>query len=417
MDTKLVEDVIRKAIERGATQARPNPQTGPRPEIDAARAQVDVEIDLKVLEDCATDLKRDEEMARLDSAFATTLNGGGAGTGLQMIARRLLARAIVSGDVSKTVETFRFHVRKNTAPMEAVMAVSGVKTAGEVLLGPDIRLVPTTSLSPSLQRAEALGQPPVPQLVGFRQTIASALIAPIEFGPIFYWPSDGGLDRTFYERMTSTRRYLDEARMLLTLLGINATKRILWLQPKDPLMGFGADANWETSRVGYWGGEDVEIDARAANELAEAYFKIAPARRQETLHVPLDRLDRAVRGYDLVDKSIDLGIALEALLLHELEGQYQGELKFRLCLRGAWLGGTHATERAAIQRTLGKVYDLRSIAVHKGKIDRSDAIVTVDLGTALCKQLIRQMIEASGSISSDDWKTRLLGGEAEKRSS
>jgi hypothetical protein len=153
-------------------------------------------------------------------------------------------------------------------------------------------------------------------------------------------------------RVRGALRDLDEARMLLSLLGINTAMRLFWVEPQDPMMRTGIDRGWQSNREVFVG-DDIEVDAKAAEDLAAAFFRMDPAQRQEILHIPLDRLDRAVRGDDLVDKSIDLGIALEALLLHELD--YQGELKFRLSLRGAWLGGGDAKERAEMQKTLGEV--------------------------------------------------------------
>jgi Apea-like HEPN len=105
-----------------------------------------------------------------------------------------------------------------------------------------------------------------------------------------------------------------------------------------------------------------------------------------------------------------LGIALEALLLHELDGKERGELKFRLALRGAWLGGNDPQDRAKIQKTLKDVYDLRSRAVHKGMVEsKRENYVTLGRGTQLCKQLILKMIEADGRI---EWTTLLVGGAA-----
>ena len=157
IDPKLVEEAIRKAIKGGAAQARPNPLTPSAADFD--RVETDVEIEPQVLEDYIADLKRDQQMARFDSAFVTVPSGYGVGTNLISVARLLLARAIVSGDVSGTVETFRSYVEKNSAPMITVMAVWGAKTTREVRLGPDIRLLPLTSVPPSWLRGQALGHP------------------------------------------------------------------------------------------------------------------------------------------------------------------------------------------------------------------------------------------------------------------
>jgi hypothetical protein len=109
----------------------------------------------------------------------------------------------------------------------------------------------------------------------------------------------------------------------------------------------------------------------------------------------------------LTDRSIDLGIALEALLLQDLGKQDRGEVRFRLSLRGAWLGGKDGKERAEIQRALKAMYDLRSGAVHSGVVEQSETnLETIRVGTALCRRLIRKTIEAGCHI---DWNAVVLG--------
>ena len=391
-------------------QARLNPLLSPGVDAELERVETDVEIEPQVFEDYVADLKRDQEMARFDSAFVTVPTGYGAGTSLAPIARLLLARAIVSGDVSGTVETFRSYIEKNSAPMIAVMAVWGAKTTREVRLGPDILLLPLTSVPPSWPRWEALGHTPIPSS-GSRDLTSSpasaALVTDLDFGPIFYWPTEGGFfSAAAQQRTTSAFHDLDEARMLLSLLGISTSLKLFWVHPKDPLMRAGANAGWLSGRERF-DGKDVEVDVDDAEALAAVYFGMDPTRRQETLHIPLDRLERAIRGDDLADRSIDLGIALEALLLHELDDD-RGELRFRLSLRGAWLGGIDPQERAKIQRTLKDVYDLRSSAVHTGRVEPNQKnYETIASGTSLCRQLILKMIQADGRV---DWSTLLLGG-------
>jgi hypothetical protein len=334
-----------------------------------------------------------------------------------------LARAIASDDVSGTVDTFCSFVEKNAAPMIAVMAVSGLKTAQEVPLGPHIRLVPLISLPPSDQRLSAsrvkdawgrADEPPHPA-----GAASSALVTDLgALGPIFHWATDVGDPSEAPRRRTmSALDDLHEARMLFLLLGMHTAMRSFWVQPTDPLMGtvatdVASDAAsafplsaWMSPR-NLFVGEGVEVNVEDAKQLSTAYFTIVPRLRREMLHIPLDRLDRAVREIrDLADASIDLGIALEALLLHKTD---RGELKFRLSLRGAWLGGNDPTERADIQSVLGAVYDLRSDAVHTGRVDQTEKnLATIERGVPLCQRLIRRVIEEGGEV---DWKALVLGG-------
>jgi hypothetical protein len=104
MDTKLVEEAIRKAINAGATPARVNPLLLPGTDLDLARTETDVEIEPQVLEDYLADLRRDPQMARFDSAFVTVPTVYGASSSLQPVGRLLLACAIASEDVTGTVE-------------------------------------------------------------------------------------------------------------------------------------------------------------------------------------------------------------------------------------------------------------------------------------------------------------------------
>jgi hypothetical protein len=287
------------------------------------------------------------------------------------------------------------------------MAVSGVKTQREVPLGPNIKLVSMESLPPSVQRGDALGQP----YLGFntlRDIVPSALISTIQYGPIFYRPSEGGAPSP--EAWTMVRdelEQMDEARCLLTLLGSSRVAyRRSWVQPNEPTLAFALGSGTMFNPDGYFGHEP-EVNETAAEQLAASYFRIGPSRRQKTLRIPLDRMDRVASYRDLTDKAIDLGIALEALLLHEMGGD-QGELKFRLSLRGAWLGASTQKERAEIKELLGKVYDLRSKAVHTGMVAVTEENrEKIGRGTELCKLLIRKTIDANANV---DWNALVLGG-------
>lgn len=87
-----------------------------------------------------------------------------------------------------------------------------------------------------------------------------------------------------------------------------------------------------------------------------------------TLRISIDRFNQALRKQHKVDKAIDLGIALEILLLHGIGGGYQGELKYRSSVRGAaFLGGDKASRTNTFD-LLKDAYDLRSQAVHSGTV-------------------------------------------------
>ncbi len=311
-------------------------------------------------------------MARFDSAYAAMGLGGSFRTNLESMGRLLLARAIASGDVRGTVETFRSYIERNSAPIIAVMAVSGVRTAKEVRLGPDIQLVPMASLPASMQRGEALGQSHFHPLA-IRSRILCALVISLDFAPVFYLAGEEGSaakQQQMQERVVKAFGDLNEARRLFTLLGINTANRMSWIQPEDPLMSTGLNTGVLVNDESFIR-TPIEVDAMAIEALAGAYFQIDQRRRHSTLGIPLDWLDRCSSEFDLANRSIDLGIALEALLLHDMDKEDRGELRFRLSLRGAWLIGNNEAERANIRTTLMKVYDLRSRAVRTGLVEQN----------------------------------------------
>ena len=198
----------------------------------------------------------------------------------------------------------------------------------------------------------------------------------------------------------------EEALNLLSVLGIFPIFRMFWVQPDDWLMSGGTSSGWQYSSSEDYLRSEIEVPAKEAEVLAAGYFSLHPQKRSKMLRIPLDRLGRAGRERDFADRAIDLGIALESLLLHDIENH--GELSFRLSLRGAWLIGTTDTERLEIQRSLKRLYDLRSRAVHSGFIEQStDTGSTIGRATEICRALIRRLIELKCEI---DWQKAVVGG-------
>jgi hypothetical protein len=124
--------------------------------------------------------------------------------------------------------------------------------------------------------------------------------------------------------------------------------------------------------------------------------------RTKVLHVALDRLNRALipPWGNLVDRAIDLGIALEALLLHDSDN---AELSYRLRLRGARLLDGDLAARRSTKQLLNDIYKLRSKAVHTGMIpERQEDLDRLKEGISVCARLINIVIENGGKIDFDE---------------
>ena len=84
--------------------------------------------------------------------------------------------------------------------------------------------------------------------------------------------------------------------------------------------------------------EPVALDGNSIAALFQQFEKFNRSDRA-IMRVALDRLNQAIRKRNIVDKAIDLGIALEVMLLHGIGENYRGEMRFRSAIRGGCLFG------------------------------------------------------------------------------
>lgn len=101
-----------------------------------------------------------------------------------------------------------------------------------------------------------------------------------------------------------------------------------------------------------------------------ADFDRCDENKKKTMRLILSRISQAKRRGQLEDKFLDLGIALEMLLLSDNLKYEQLALSFRL--RGAWLIGSSGEDRAKIFDQLRKMYDYRSQVAHGGALKDKD---------------------------------------------
>ena len=111
----------------------------------------------------------------------------------------------------------------------------------------------------------------------------------------------------------------------------------------------------------------------------------------------------------LVDRFIDLRIALESLYLRNIGNEkYRGEMRFRLSLTGAWHLGSDRKERKKVRKNLLEAYDAASKAVHSGDLENSKYPLPLSTAQDLCRRGILKLLK-EGSPS--DWGDLILGIE------
>ena len=116
------------------------------------------------------------------------------------------------------------------------------------------------------------------------------------------------------------------------------------------------------------------------------------------LAIPIDRLILSMSRKSQTDQIIDLGIALESLFLPD----QLPELKYRLRTRAARHLGANLSDRKEITKRLGTFYDIRSSAVHTGRLKKGPPEETVKL-LADTRDLCRESIFKILSDGFPDW--------------
>ena len=139
----------------------------------------------------------------------------------------------------------------------------------------------------------------------------------------------------------------------------------------------------------------ISLDEVDLPSLWKSFRDLAPTTKEVFRH-SLDRLRSSVQRTTLIDQMIDLGIALEMLVLH---GSDKAELKYRLALRGAMFNSHDKVKRFKDYKLLKTIYDLRSTAVHQGRFNsknQEQATGIICEGLSVAADIAKKLIEHGG---------------------
>lgn len=152
-------------------------------------------------------------------------------------------------------------------------------------------------------------------------------------------------------------------------------------------------------------------DKKLFKELVNKFFSVSSKDRQR-LHVPLKHLNKALLNIESVETAIDLGIALESLLINPDEGE--GNISYKVRQRGTLLLGGSPHEKLSNFNLLKVLYKIRNDAVHTGEVKTTYKMNGIQVsvrellkdGGILIVGLIREIFNRGNFIS--DWDGKLL---------
>lgn len=346
----------------------------------------------------ASVLKEQAELAMFDGRHQV-FGAMSSQVQLEQLAEWLVRRACVVGEREATEGLARY-ADKRKFPVTEVVVLVGVLPEHRVTLGSGIDLVPISDL-PLSPQTEMLRARNTVSFGGPDPSGSAALLYALEV-PVVH--SNAASFETMRARLWEEREArqaeLDDARLVLSAVGPCAPRTLIsweaipaWVPLSDRAAGWGTPLpDAESFSV-------EPLDSRAlelASELVQS-FKRLGQKDSDRVRIALHRLNLSLRKVRPVDRAIDLGICLESLFLSDT-GSGSGELKFRMRLRAARYLGLNADEREQIYDFVGELYDLRSEAVHSGRLKKDEGSLGIrdalqkgtNLGAKTLQRVIRE---------------------------
>ena len=139
-----------------------------------------------------------------------------------------------------------------------------------------------------------------------------------------------------------------------------------------------------------------------------AFGQLAALTEGDSLPRAIDRLGRSRLAIHPVDRALDLGMAAEIVLMHDL-GTSNTEITYKIGSRAAWLLGEGAVERTKIFDEMKHLYKARSDAVHSGVLPPKSK-VDLDLADQLVVRVMQAILQRG---SFPDWTSLTLGAKAD----
>ena len=319
----------------------------------------------------------------------------------------LIRRTRVLGSASAAVSELQGLIETDTATAELVAILAGVSVENSIDLAPDMQLIPygRTMLPGWMRSIEGAGH----RLMDRRFAdvpFAAAVVKRVSFSPVFGDDSQPAANGPV--------EHIAEVTALAMVIALSTTATIgiarMYWGDADPRLPFVTepvaygDPQWIEGSVD----QPTAIDEAALRKVVNLYLNFTGAK--DGIDLIIKRLNRSRRMWREEDRAIEIGIALEALLMHGDKTKNQ-EITFKLGLRAAWLLGNSLEGRLTIVEQVRDLYGLRSTAVHQGKLSRTNDVLAREMclsnGADLVRRLLLTILERG---QWPDWRALVLGG-------
>lgn len=187
----------------------------------------------------------------------------------------------------------------------------------------------------------------------------------------------------------------------------------MWITDEDPRLP--SQGSVMSFRNPNWNAPPREEPIGITSDMVEfvgLFDKVSSSAEQATLKLAAARFNRSCRAVSSADRALDMGMALEVLLMHQGKGSdgSNSEIRYKLASRAAWMLGEDLEGRLSYFDKVSSLYSDRSSAVHKGRLDTKDFL------KLLARQndhgdVIRRVFWKIGENGHfPDWKRLVLNG-------
>ena len=336
----------------------------------------------------------------------------------------LLINGVIGGHQSaeSLIDEARSFAKSQTSTTDSYTPLAGVTVSEVVSLGDDIELLPWNDIPESPQKTGFSERPDLSKRLFPKTPVfaTSAIrIRSAECQALFPSKEDAEIPHKVAAKERSDRqiRALDAVHCITAVSTSVVAALGHWAQFGNKIANdisvvpFEIDGAPSEIAIRVASYRPVALDGQPIAQLFQNFEGFEPTEK-EVIRVGLDRLGLALRGGRIVDKAIDLGIALEVLLLHGIGGG-RGELKFRSSIRGATFLGGARPERQKTLELLKAAYDLRSDAIHSGVVKKGklglSPVQILEQAVNTCAAIARKLINLG---SFPEWDSEyVIGGE------
>ena len=307
-----------------------------------------------------------------DKALMIKSPRGKSGFQSQFVAPLLVREARHRKSARAAVTWLAKVLRTDSGAGLAIQTLWGISPAQRIPLLEDVDLLPFESLPPSRQK-EQLTNIDWPQNIFLptpfftREPPTAALVAKTEVRPFLIDASqeENSPDNSVPQVIPP----LDDIRLCLALEDPTIIIPGLgWFQYVDPDLEaaiipiLGGYSNQEVLPFGLL--EDSLVSATDVQAIVRAYMALESEDIKKKIRIALERLHQALIRSDPADRTLELSIALEALLITSA-----GEHTFKLSYRAALLVSEKVEERIETRAMIEAAYGIRSALMHKGHVE------------------------------------------------